>query len=75
MAELESIAGKNSFGNTVAATDPYSVKSNHSSAVPSVAALTALFAMECELGCSETSFMRVSCLKKSLYRARVNRLF
>jgi hypothetical protein len=45
-AEPGSIAGKNNLGNTVAATTPYNVKSNHSKAVPTVAAVTARFAME-----------------------------
>jgi hypothetical protein len=33
--------GKNSFGKIVAATTPYNAKSNHSSAVPTVAPATA----------------------------------
>jgi len=37
-----SMAGKNSLGSTVADTAPYRVKSNHSRAVPMVAAVTAL---------------------------------
>ncbi|MNP16345.1 hypothetical protein D3C76_1087360 [compost metagenome] len=41
--EVGSIAGKKSFGSTVAETAPYRVKSNHSNAVPMVAAVTAFF--------------------------------
>jgi hypothetical protein len=39
------MAGKNNLGKMVADIAPYSVKSNHSRAVPMVAAVTALRGM------------------------------